>query len=255
MKQQTLNPEIVSYLSRKLGLSEKTISKNISLLRRDYGRYSSNIVAHLYARKNNLSVLQKLSKEDKQNLPEIEIISSLRANPRKKNKQKVVEIEPSRKYGNSLKLKKILRGCSDRIWWIDKHFTQVGLEYIYENMDKTKIKEVKILLSINSNIDFDKFKKEFDKFSSDVAIDNVKAECKIICSKEIVNLIHGRFIITKDKTFSVPPINSLLMGQYDQIQDNALLPPFETWWNSAKDLLRDFQEIKNLKKMEDINKK
>lgn len=67
-----LNPKIIVLLSRKLAKKESTIRKNISLLRRDYASCTPNAVAQIYARRYGISVLQKLDKEDKKNLPNIE---------------------------------------------------------------------------------------------------------------------------------------------------------------------------------------
>lgn len=70
--QAKLNPKIVKYLSDKLEITESTVAKNISLLKRKYPKCSSNAVAHIYAQQNKLSVLNKLSQKDKDNLPHLE---------------------------------------------------------------------------------------------------------------------------------------------------------------------------------------
>lgn len=68
-----LRPEIISFLMKKTDRKEKTIRKNISLLRRKYGKLPINAVAHLYALQNNTSVLTKLTPEEKTSLPNIDI--------------------------------------------------------------------------------------------------------------------------------------------------------------------------------------
>jgi len=67
-----LNPKIIVLLSKKLTKKESTIRTNISLLRRDYASCTPNAVAQIYARRFGISVLQKLDKEDKKNLPNLE---------------------------------------------------------------------------------------------------------------------------------------------------------------------------------------
>lgn len=73
MGQFKLNPEIVDYLSKKLGKAPKTIEKDISLMKRKYGTCTSNAVSHLYATQYGFSVIGKLSKDDKATLPHIDL--------------------------------------------------------------------------------------------------------------------------------------------------------------------------------------
>lgn len=68
-----LNPKIVAYLSKKTGKKESTIKKDISLMTRDHGSCTPNAVAQIYARQFRLSVLQKLDREDKSTLPNIQV--------------------------------------------------------------------------------------------------------------------------------------------------------------------------------------
>lgn len=85
-----LNPDIIAYLSKKTGKKESTIRKNISLLRRDFASCTLNAVAHIYAMKLGISILQKLDKEDKKTLPYIETkknkITIEKKQPRKSKK-------------------------------------------------------------------------------------------------------------------------------------------------------------------------
>lgn len=68
-----LNPEILGRLRKKTGKEESTIRKDISLLRRKYGKLPINAVAQIYALQNGTSVLTKLDKHEKESLPNIEI--------------------------------------------------------------------------------------------------------------------------------------------------------------------------------------
>ena len=68
-----LNPEILAFLIKKTGRKEMTVRKDISLLRRNYGKLSLNAVAHIYALQNDTSVLSKLSPEERASLPNLEI--------------------------------------------------------------------------------------------------------------------------------------------------------------------------------------
>lgn len=68
-----LNPEIIASLRNKTGKEESTIRKDISLLRRKYGKLPINAVAQIYALENGTSVLTKLSKSERESLPNVEI--------------------------------------------------------------------------------------------------------------------------------------------------------------------------------------
>lgn len=89
-----LNPEILKKIIKNSGLAENTVRKEISLLKRKYPRCTSNAVAQLFATKYGFSVLQKLSKEDKETLPNHEIEKVVVKLNRKKVKtnKKILEL-------------------------------------------------------------------------------------------------------------------------------------------------------------------
>jgi hypothetical protein len=68
-----LNPAILNLIISKTGKAKNTIRKNISLIRRKYPKCTINAAAHIYAIENNFSLRQKLDKEDKSSLPNLEI--------------------------------------------------------------------------------------------------------------------------------------------------------------------------------------
>jgi len=94
MIKNKLKSEIIKHLVKKTGLATGTIRKNISLLRRDYPSCTLNAVAQLFARSRGYTVMQKLSHEDKNSLPNTEIVESkikiYKKNARKKDK--IIEI-------------------------------------------------------------------------------------------------------------------------------------------------------------------
>lgn len=120
MKKNTkLSPEIIEKIKSKTGLSENTIRKEISLLRRKYPSCSINAVAQLYATKHGISVMQKLSKEDKETLPNHDVEKAVvKMKARKsKQKEKIVELikfvttEPFRKGHIDEVNKAYTKGC------------------------------------------------------------------------------------------------------------------------------------------------
>jgi len=73
-----LSPEIIELLRKKTSKEESTIRKDISILRRKYGKLPINAVAQLYALENGTSVLTKLSKSERESLPNVEIEKPVR---------------------------------------------------------------------------------------------------------------------------------------------------------------------------------
>jgi hypothetical protein len=88
-----LNPNIVSYLAKKTGLSPKYIGKEISVLRSDFPSCTPNAVAQIFARKRGISVWGKLEKEDRTSLPVMEAKSRITiTRTRGPKKEKVLEV-------------------------------------------------------------------------------------------------------------------------------------------------------------------
>jgi hypothetical protein len=73
MTDRSLNPKILEYLEKKTKKSKGTIRKDISILRRSFGNLPINTVAQIYAIKNSTSVVTKLTKEERKQLPNFDI--------------------------------------------------------------------------------------------------------------------------------------------------------------------------------------
>lgn len=93
MRKSQLNPKITTYLVEKTGLSENTIRKNISLLKRKYASCTLNAVAQLYATSHNLSVMQKLKHEDKLTLPHNEVVNQIVKIVKKRTSKREKDVE------------------------------------------------------------------------------------------------------------------------------------------------------------------
>lgn len=155
-------------------------------------------------------------------------------------------ISPNTPYSNIKSLREIIRNCKKYLWWLDKHFSSKGLEPLADEVDGNKIKEIRILLSRNSNIDFTKLRKDFIRFKQEMQNRGINALCRVIIDKNIIKQIHGRWILSENFCYKIPPINSIFMGQYDEITMTRNTPPFEMWWKEGKDILEDWDEISQL---------
>lgn len=94
MNKPILNPKILDILSKKTDLKLSTIRQNISKLKRSYPKCTLNAVAQIYASSLGHTVMQKLSKEDKDTIPHNEVINpKVKIEKKKKKlKEKIIEI-------------------------------------------------------------------------------------------------------------------------------------------------------------------
>lgn len=151
-------------------------------------------------------------------------------------------VHPNKPFSNVTKLRECIRVCDDYLWWFEKHFTRKILEELLYEIDGAKIKEVKLLFG-NANINH-KVRKDFKKFKSELEKnDNIICRFKVILDKNILNSIHGRWIISKNYCFNIPPTNTILKGQADEISRTTNLPSFEDWWSYGLDIVSNWNEI------------
>ena len=88
MGYRPLDPEILNRLHKLTTLTEGTIRKEISILRQKYASLPINTVAQIFAVQRGFSVVQKLNKDEKAALPNLEISKPLRIEKIKKQKSK-----------------------------------------------------------------------------------------------------------------------------------------------------------------------
>ncbi len=154
---------------------------------------------------------------------------------------KEIFISPETAYSNVKNLREILRIFTDGIYWIDKHFSAKGLEPLADEADGNKISEIKILTG-PSNVN-ERMKKDFERFKQEIENRGISVEMKVICDKDVLNSIHGRWIMSEDLCYNLPPVNSIFQGQYDEMKRTENRPPFEQWWKGALPLLENYEQI------------
>lgn len=150
-------------------------------------------------------------------------------------------IDKGKPYSNLLHFKKCIRACKQYIWWFEKHFSKKIFEIIVEEADAAKVEEIKLLFGtvhINENV-----RSEYRRLKSELDGRGIKTEFKVICDKNILHNIHGRWITAKNVCFKIPPINTILQGQADEISKTENRPEFEQWWEEGKDIITEWNEI------------
>lgn len=72
-------------------------------------------------------------------------------------------IRPGDPFRNRIEYQRMIAKCDNFLYWVDKYFSKVGLEYLLDSVNPLSVKEIKILASIR-NAD-EKFRKLFKEFA------------------------------------------------------------------------------------------
>lgn len=137
-------------------------------------------------------------------------------------------LDPARPYSNELALKKIVRGLRGRVFWWEQHMDRKVLEVLIDTLDSTQVTELR-LLSGPANISA-KTKRAFERFVAEMTGQGVDCNWRILDASKARNL-HARVLFDDDKTFELPPLNSLYRGTVDSIRTSGIPhDPFEQAW-------------------------
>lgn len=154
-------------------------------------------------------------------------------------------IAPNRPYGNILALKKCFRECKQYLYWWERNLPKKVFEIIYEAVKDGDIKGVE---NINLLRDFDqtvdeKYRAEVERLRGELVDYSMDIKLRVICNKKLAGSVHGRFIYTKNQQFQLPPLNSLLANQWDNIFKRVKIPPFEDYWKQGLDIISRWNDI------------
>ncbi len=143
-------------------------------------------------------------------------------------------IDPDRPYSNIRHLRETLRVCREFIWWTEPHFASKLLEVLADEADTERISEIRILTGReNRDKVLKRGKEDFKRFKDEMQGLGINADWRV--SREGGK--HDRFLLEKTRTWNMPPINTLLKGDYSEIAETPNRPPFDTWWSGGTDLL------------------
>lgn len=135
-------------------------------------------------------------------------------------------VEPERPYSNVLALRETLRACEGYVWWAEVHLDRKALEPLVYEADGTRISEIR-LLSGPANATADTHK-DMKRFTAEVKSLGISAEWRVVPKRDLD--WHDRFILGRNQTWNVPPVNTLHKGDYSELARTRRRPPFETWW-------------------------
>jgi hypothetical protein len=154
-------------------------------------------------------------------------------------------ISPETPYTNEKIFWDTLRSCQGHIHWVDKYFTKLGLELISQSsLDSNKVREVKVLMCLEK-VD-EGFRKLFKDLRDELKNKGITFEIRAITDSKIKGAIHDRWILSESVNFNVTSPDVMARGQYSEILATFNRPPFDEWWNSSKDIIANWDEIKAL---------
>jgi hypothetical protein len=140
-------------------------------------------------------------------------------------------VERERPYSNILHLRETLRACRGHVWWADPQFSRKGLEPLVHEADASRISEIRIL-SGPARVGPDA-EKDFKRFVTEMENLGITAEWRVVEKPD--QDFHDRFIVSRDRAWNVPPIDTLYKGDYSELSETSA-PPFAKWWAKGKSL-------------------
>jgi hypothetical protein len=143
-------------------------------------------------------------------------------NPTSKNTEvpPSIFIDPTRPYGNKTWLKRVLLSCKNHIYWLDKHFTAAGLEFLWETADANKIKNIKILsLGLDVHVT-PKVIKDYKDLKKEFANKGISLEWLRINSS-LIRDTHDRWILGDKMAWNLPDVNTIMSGSRSEINKSS----------------------------------
>jgi hypothetical protein len=155
-------------------------------------------------------------------------------------------ITPGNPFSNKINFINLLKSCSEYIYWVDKYFSQKGLELLSQSIEQGEINDIKIIMSIDK-VD-EVFRGLFKDFKEEMSNKEITCELRIIIDTKMRNLIHDRFLISKYDSYNIPSPDIIARGQLSEIsksQNSGILhEEFNKLWEDSKDIINDWNTIK-----------
>ncbi|RSM86366.1 hypothetical protein DMH04_14505 [Kibdelosporangium aridum] len=135
-------------------------------------------------------------------------------------------ISPRTPMLNVVRLRQVIRSITGTLWWIDPHFSRRCLEDLIEEIDFTRVGEIRILSGNDAQVLGDKPKSDFRRFQAEVDMKGGKA----FWFADSMRDWHDRYLIGDTVEYNVPPANTLYKGDYTEIRPAVARPPAQEWW-------------------------
>lgn len=148
-------------------------------------------------------------------------------------------IAPNTPYGNVANLIKTINECTGFIDWFDPYFARNGFDALYE-AENDSIKRIRILSGTEQTTE--RLKNNFLRFKEELNKKSINIEFRILID-ESTKETHDRWMISSNKRFNLPSLNTIYRGQWSEIKETTNEFPFEKYWSMGKDLISDWNLI------------
>ncbi|OIN97057.1 hypothetical protein AUJ66_04520 [Candidatus Desantisbacteria bacterium CG1_02_38_46] len=143
-------------------------------------------------------------------------------------------LSPGKPFSNKKAIRDIISSCEKYIYWVDKYFSRVGLDWLSESLNTSKVKNIKILMS--SEKTDEKFLSLYKDLEKELKSDGVKCELRVIIDNKLKANIHDRWIISENLCYNTPSTDTVARGQYSEVKRTANFPLFDEWWDKSKNI-------------------
>jgi hypothetical protein len=143
-------------------------------------------------------------------------------------------LSPGKPFSNKKAIRDIISSCEKYIYWVDKYFSRAGLDWLSESLNSSKVKNIKILMSLE-NVD-EKFISLYKDLKKELKSDGVECELRVIIDNKLKADIHDRWIISENLCYNTPSTDTVARGQYSEVKRTANFPPFDEWWKKSKNI-------------------
>lgn len=152
-------------------------------------------------------------------------------------------VSESKPYSNHLKIKQMIQEAEGSIFWIEKHFSPKIYELLSYYADGNLLNKIKLLTGIEHITE--ESRKEYKRLKKELSNRKINLTHRIIIDKKLLAQLHGRWFISDNYTYKIPPIDTILQGQTDEIIKRDKSPDLKSYWDSSCDFIDDWNKITN----------
>ena len=92
-------------------------------------------------------------------------------------------ISPKNPFSNRIQFMEMIESCDGIIYWLDKYFSQKGLELLAESLKDSKVGDLRLITSID--IIDEKFRNLFKSFKKEMENRNISCNLRIMIDSKI----------------------------------------------------------------------
>ncbi len=138
-------------------------------------------------------------------------------------------ISPRTPFSNLARLRRVLRSLTGVVTWADPHFGARAFEELVDELDPTKVSELRIVSGDAPNVLTEKSFKDYQRFVTEMASKGIAVEWRVDPARDW----HDRFLVHGSGSYNLPPVNNLFQGQYSEILPSSTRPPVQEWWDRS----------------------